>query len=350
MILATGVTAQAQQSRACIQLENQLASFDRGANDPARAEQLRRYEDAANRQQQELDRTEAQWRQAGCQGSGFFVLFSQQPQQCGPLNARIQQQRANLERVRSDLARLQSDSGGPERDAQRRAILAALAQNDCGPQYRNAAAPPRGSLFESLFGPGSIFSGNTDQSILGGGGFKTVCVRLCDGYYYPISFATTEQRFADDARTCQRSCPAAEVMLYSHRNPGEDMNQAISIAGEAYTSLPNAFRYRQSFDASCSCRRPGESWAQAMKHLDDQTVERGDVVVTEERARQMSLPRVDSQGRQIRPERAPPRPGPQAGGAKPPAAPEQQPAARGAEQPDPNRTVRSVGPTFIPGR
>src|SRR5882757_7306902 len=49
----------AQANPMCIRLEGQLASIDRGAagsGDPARDEQVRRYQDAAAKQQAELDR------------------------------------------------------------------------------------------------------------------------------------------------------------------------------------------------------------------------------------------------------------------------------------------------------
>ena len=39
----------------CVRLEGQLAAIDRGGNDPARTEQIKRYEDAANKQEGELD-------------------------------------------------------------------------------------------------------------------------------------------------------------------------------------------------------------------------------------------------------------------------------------------------------
>ena len=342
--------AQAQQSTVCERLESQLAAFDRGSSDPARAEQILRYEEAANRQQAELDRQTANARRLRCEGNSFFVLFSSQAPQCGPINAQIQQMRGNLERIRSDIERLRG-AGGPERDGQRRAILVALAQSNCGAQYgaQVAAAPPArsGGLFEQLFGPGSIFSPGESST----GAYRTICVRTCDGYYYPISYSTSPASFANDEQACQRSCPAAEVMLFSHRNPGEDVEQAVSISGQLYTSLPNAFRYRQSFDASCSCRRPGETWAQALKNLDDTTVEHGDIVVNEERARSMSQPRVDAQGKPIRPDpRMTTRQTPAQVRTATPAAATAASGSPPSEKPDPNRTVRAVGPTFLPAR
>ena len=94
-------------------------------------------------------------------------------------------------------------------------------------------------------------------------------MRTCDGYYFPISYSTVPSRFADDANTCQRLCPASEVALYSFRNPGEAMEQAVSVSGQMYTALPNAFRYRKEITAGCSCRKPGQSWADALKNADD---------------------------------------------------------------------------------
>ena len=364
LAIAAALPAYGQsQNPNCTRLESQLATFDRSAADPARAEQIKRFEEAAASQQAEIERQQATARRIGCERNSFFVLFSGQPQQCGPLNAKIQQMTANLDRIQADLGRLQG-TAGPERDAQRRAILVALVQNNCGSQYRAQVAatqPRQGGLFESLFGPGprSVFapSDSSPGWSTSGDSYRTICVRTCDGFFWPISFATDQSRFQDDERTCQRSCPAAEVVLYSHRNPGEDVSQAVSLTGQLYATMPNAFKYRQAFDQSCSCRAPGETWSQALRNLDDSTVEQGDIVVNEERARQMSQPRFDAQGRPIRPEPRPAaRPNPRAA-QNPAPAPSAAPAetattARPAEpaqpvKPDPNRTVRSVGPTFM---
>src|SRR6266404_7025663 len=77
----------AARSQTCLRLESQLAAIDRGAGvDPAKADQIKRYEDAAAKQQAELDRLGQQSQRLGCQGGGFFALFSGQSPQCGPLN------------------------------------------------------------------------------------------------------------------------------------------------------------------------------------------------------------------------------------------------------------------------
>ena len=92
----------------CPRLEGQLASIDRGGSsgDPAKDDQIRRYQDAANKQQGELDRVTSQAKRMGCDSTGFFSLFSGQSAQCGPVNNQIQQMRANLDQINSNLAQL----------------------------------------------------------------------------------------------------------------------------------------------------------------------------------------------------------------------------------------------------
>lgn len=276
----------------CVRLEAQLASIDRGGADAGKADQVRRYEEAAAKQQGELDRVTAQAKRMGCDSSGFFSLFSGPSAQCGPVNTQIQQMRANLDQITTNLERLRG-GGSPnmERDTQRRAVLLALAQNNCGPQYAAAArGGGPGNFIDNLFGnsaPGGAPADLGPPSST----FRTVCVRTCDGFYFPVSFATTQARFADDEKTCKSLCPASEAQLYSYRNPGEDINQAVSISGQPYPSSPNAFKYRQAFDASCSCKAAGQTWSDALKTIDDKAaIEQGDIIVTEERAKKMALP------------------------------------------------------------
>src|SRR6516164_11749346 len=115
----------------CLRLEGQLAAVDRDGYDPTKAEQIRRNEEATAKQQAELDRLTQQAQRQGCQNAGFFSMFSGQSPQCIPLNSQIQQVRSNLNYYLGERERLQGSSG--EREGERRGVLAALAQNDCGP-------------------------------------------------------------------------------------------------------------------------------------------------------------------------------------------------------------------------
>nr|WP_092127204.1 DUF2865 domain-containing protein [Bradyrhizobium erythrophlei] len=337
----------AQANPMCARLEGQLAAIDRGGGDPAKDEQIRRYQDAATRQQGELDRVTAQARRMGCDSSGFLSLFNNNSAQCGPVNNQIQQMRANLDQMTANLERLRTGGlGGADRENQRRSVLTALAQNNCGPQYAAAARGP-GNFIENLFGGGG--GGNPNNPLpppdaqYGGqsGTFRTVCVRTCDGAYFPISFATSQARFAADEQICKAQCPAAEASLFAYRNPGEDINQAVSISGQSYSSLPNAFKYRTEFNPSCSCKAAGQSWAEALKAVDDQAsaAQQGDIIVTEESARKM-------QQRAQTKAAAGKKGAPAAAAAQP-----QQPAAADATAPAAPASdgqIRTVGPTFIP--
>jgi hypothetical protein len=329
----------------CPRLEAQLATIDRGggSGDPAKDDQIRRYQDAATKQQSELDRVTSQAKRMGCDSSGFFSLFSGQSAQCGPVNNQIQQMRANLDQITTSLERLRGGMGGADHDNQRRSVLLALAQNNCGPQYANAARA--GNFLDNLFGNNS--NPNAPGADLGpqSGTFRTVCVRSCDGGYFPISFATVPARFPDDEKTCKALCPATEANLYAYRNPGEDINQAVSINGQPYSASPNAFRYRQEFNPTCGCKAVGQTWSDALKSIDDKAAaeQQGDIIVTEESAKKMARPLAA---------KSPPAPAKKGAAGTPPAAAPDAPApaadSTGAAAAD--KPIRSVGPTFIPAR
>ena len=324
----------------CQRLEAQLASLDRGNSDPARADQIRRADEAVNRQQFEVDRLVAQGRRMGCESSGFFSIFSNPPPQCGALNRQIGQQRNVLDRMQNEYEQL--NGGTTERASQRQSLLIALGNNGCGAQYRSAAlAGQQGGFFDRLFG-------NNDSSISSspagpmGGTYRTICVRTCDGFYFPISYSTSPDRFRDDEQTCQRMCPASEVSLYSYHNPGEEVAQAVSLNGQLYTALPTAFSYRKALNPACSCRKPGETWANALKAVGaDTTVAPGDVVVTDQNAKRLSQPRIGADGKPIKPDPRAKAPAPTNPAALVDAPGETDPA---------KRTVRTVGPTFLPAR
>lgn len=333
----------AQANPMCVRLEGQLATIDRGAGsgDPAKDEQIRRYQDAATKQQAELDRVTMQAKRMGCESSGFFSLFNGQSAQCGPVNNQIQQMRGNLDQITTSLERLRSGGiGGADRENQRRSVLTALAQNNCGPQYA-AAARSGGNFIDNLFGnngnqippPAAEFG---PQS----GTFRTVCVRTCDGAYFPVSFATVQARFPDDEKTCKALCPATEASLFTYRNPGEDINQAVSVSGQPYSSLPNAFKFRNEFNPSCACKAAGQTWSDALKSVEDKAAaeQQGDIIVTEESARKMQ--QRAQPGTKTAPAKKGAAPAAATATAPPPAAPTTEPT-------DEKKSIRTVGPTFI---
>ena len=90
------------------------------------------------------------------------------------------------------------------------------------------------------------------------GSYRTLCVRTCDGYFFPISFHASQGRLKTDANVCKALCPAAETRLYYHSNPGQEAEQAVAADGtrDLLTRLPNAFRYRTEVVPDCTCGTP----------------------------------------------------------------------------------------------
>lgn len=240
----------------CISLAHQLDLADRdatGFTDPG-------LNAAIYNLRQQLDLATVQARRQGCLGGAFF---RQGPDpSCAALMPAIAGMEAQLRQLDQ-----QRRMGPPAVRADRARILADLSANGCDGIY-DAYPRPRG-LFASLLDDGTFDGSGPDTydpsgrensyvAIEGyGETFRTLCVRTCDGYYFPISFATDPSRFQDDAQACSAACPGAPAALYVHRSAGEGVEQMVSLTGEPYTSLPAAFAYRKTYNASCTCRAAG---------------------------------------------------------------------------------------------
>lgn len=107
--------------------------------------------------------------------------------------------------------------------------------------------------------------------------YRTLCVRTCDGFYFPISFKTPISGFYSDARICSQQCPAAESELFYYPNPGGNQEDMISLSGVPYRKLANAYRYRKAMVPGCTCQvDPGTSGAGVLVPLNSS----GDVDTT----------------------------------------------------------------------
>lgn len=97
--------------------------------------------------------------------------------------------------------------------------------------------------------------------------YRTVCVRLCDGFYFPISYATTSDRFDDDETKCRSTC-GTSARLYFYPNDGGEPEDMRDRSGRAYMSLETAFLYRTKYDAACTCQpQPWSDKAKARHEL-----------------------------------------------------------------------------------
>lgn len=143
------------------------------------------------------------------------------------------------------------------------------------------------------------------------GSYRTVCVRLCDGYFFPISFATTSEHFARDEAACRSSCRTG-ARLFVYPNPGGEPEQMVSLDGRPYSALPAAFLFRTKYDAACTCKpHPWEQEALArhrafaegkQQNGNARTVAR--TVRTDPRHADATMPDGRSQPGQTRPEGA----------------------------------------------
>ncbi len=269
------------QNADCQQLLGQIQAIDR-AN-----AQSNPYADAIRKQRNELARQAEYTRSIGCDRRQFLFFGSPPPPQCPQLNAQVQRMRANLGQLEANAARIDNS---PAKQA-----LMARYNAYCRP------APPRPrGFFESLFGGGNPASDGTelppDEQALPPvdqrptGGSEALCVRTCDGGFFPLIYSA--RRSPDTLRElCKASCPNAEVRVYT-RVPGQEVKTAVSLDGTPYMDLPNALKFEKKLEPGCTCKPPGESWAQALANAERVLghERKGDIIVTPEKSAEMSRP------------------------------------------------------------
>lgn len=236
----------------CLQLEQRLVQDGQrssGARDrlPAIEAEMAQAERAYEQAQSDLERYD-------CYEYFIFSKTLRRSRRCIDLA----QQRDAAQRRASDLEAQRHQIASSGERSYREEIVRELARNNCGNSYtQEARRYDRGggdsiwqdedeSNFSNRWTP---FSGNQSSAT-----YRTVCVRLCDGYYFPVSFSTLPSHFEQDAEACQSKC-AAPAELYYYQNPGAGMDQSLSFQSQQpYTSLKTAFRYRKELVRGCSCK------------------------------------------------------------------------------------------------
>lgn len=302
-LAALGVLSESAAAKPaiCSSLERQLSG---GGNKGSAG--ASRYARAAMAQGEQIAITRQQARRAGC-GGGILSVFSmnEAPRSC----RRIMNTIGRMEANRAALIRKRDSLAGGGGYGSRRAILAALSANGCrGAKVVNVKAERKlpaaigksayrnKSLFEQIFreesagseeaplrkqkssiqkvrrgledGEGVRREGNSVYIPLGEGGtVRTLCVRTCDGFYFPVSFSTTSEHFPKDIAACSAMCPGAEAKLYYHSVPDEEPEQMVDLEGQPYMSMPTAFKYRVDGARStpgCTCQAQGEAQLQSV--------------------------------------------------------------------------------------
>ncbi len=271
------LTAAVAQGVECSRLEAQIASMG-----PGDASSAAGFADAARKQQYELERTQSYAQSIGCNSRQFLFFGSAPPAQCGGLQAQMQRMRENVAAMQAQERRA-ADGGRSE--------LVARFNAACRGEQ---AAPVRGSLVDRLFGPEGHPESTSDPVDMppiddpARGGTKTVCVRTCDGGFFPLNTASRRGGPEGMAEMCQALCPNVETRLYTYY-ASADIDQAVAADGTPYKALPNALKFRTKFDPTCTCKPAGKNWVQALAEAEALLGRsRSDIVVTPEKAEELS--------------------------------------------------------------
>ena len=257
--VAGGIADAEAASRHCRKLEAQLASLGGGSS-----ARYRKYAKALKQQKGQVRKVVRQARRMGCSPLSGPSSYSDHPS-CDLLADKFYRMQDNLRTLERGVARY--GNRGSKRKRSR--ILAAIEANDCRRTASRSEKKKKAKKVASVAKARVKKREETINRIMNGetpvpaprsgvaGTYRTMCVRTCDGYYFPISFATTTGNFSRDEKACKSMCPGTEVALYHHDAAGEESEAMISLSGEPYTALPTAFNYRKTNIAKlpgCECR------------------------------------------------------------------------------------------------
>jgi hypothetical protein len=95
--------------------------------------------------------------------------------------------------------------------------------------------------------------------------YRTLCVRTCDGFYFPIGDNVGRERLYQDARTCTARCDGESVLYYYPVNGGS-VETMVDMRGRPYAQMPNAFLYRKTLVQGCTCKPAPWSAESAARH------------------------------------------------------------------------------------
>jgi hypothetical protein len=260
-LLLTGGAAAAD---VCEQIQAEIAGLPRIVADTASA---RKYTGAIARQNIQLRKARSDQRRLGCSSGSVIVVGGANAGACNTLAAVVVKMERNLKIL--DGKRRELSSGAASRNRRSR-LMAALEDNGCNaagaylvPVAATEAvrdfdgdngALPLGAMPEG----GERLQLRTLGSGSGHGNLRTVCVRTCDGGFFPISSGATPLDFRRDQQVCAMMCPKTETELfYQSMTSGQETEQMTStVTGRPYYEMPNAFSYRtrdRSRTETCGC-------------------------------------------------------------------------------------------------
>jgi len=237
------------KSNICVQLEQRLVQEgQRGSQSrdlvPMVEAEIRQVEQQTRAAQQQLDRS-------NCYEYFLFTKSLISSKKCRDLAGAAEQSKRRLADLDVQRQQLQASQGRSYADD----IVRELARNNCPGNYAGQTARRENGDTIWQEESGGAGGGLGSYNSVPYATYRTLCVRQCDGYYFPISFSTLPNHFERDAELCQAKC-AAPVDLYYYQNPGGAVDQMIGFRTNApYSTLKSAFRYRKEYVAGCSCKQ-----------------------------------------------------------------------------------------------
>jgi hypothetical protein len=95
--------------------------------------------------------------------------------------------------------------------------------------------------------------------------YRTLCVRTCDGFYFPIGDSVGRERLHQDARACSARCDG-EAKLFYYPTNGGSVETMVDMAGRPYAQTETAFLYRKTLVQGCTCKPAPWSAESASRH------------------------------------------------------------------------------------
>lgn len=230
----------------CLQLEQRLVQEGQKGSQwreqiPKIEAEIRQVDQAFNVGSNQLDRS--------CYETFFFQRTFRSTPQCKELSKQVEGSKRRLQELETQRQDLISSGGRSYQDD----IVRELARNNCGANYADQARRHEGG---GMWQDEEAIGSNTWNPQGGGGAttYRTICVRSCDGFYFPVSFSTLPSHFPQDAEVCGQKCSAPSE-LYYYPNPGGSVEQSVALASqEPYAKQKFAFRYRKEYVSGCSCK------------------------------------------------------------------------------------------------
>jgi hypothetical protein len=253
---------------ACVQLEAELASVASGQDNSSL---VRTYDGAISTQLDQIEIARAQASDAGCG-------FGAEARRCATLESTVKQMGGNLAALERERKRI---AGSTKRSKSE--LLAALDANGCSREAINGLPAGTGDARDAvMLAPGPLEPAEPEITIIGiepetetdgphqnplsrmldaaergetPEGFfsdpprqtyRTMCVRACDGYFYPMSYAVTASEFERDEKRCEASCPGVTMELYYGETGVDDAARMQSTkSSKFYADLPAAFLHQK---------------------------------------------------------------------------------------------------------